>query len=378
MVMTVEPGFGGQAFMQDPAAKIVAARASVARRRRGPRRRRRQPRTAAIVGGARASTSSSSVPRSGSGHDMAPEIRLVKALADEGYRSSSTPASRHAARPLAERREVAAAAKRRGRDEAAASRDRARHRQRTRAARTSCSAATLSRSRSAPAARAAAGPRRRMAPLNPPGSRRAPAPASPRRGRRGASPAAARQRGPRCASRASGRRSERGCSSCSASGRRRGRGPALARRITELRIFRDEDGRTNRSLIDVGGEVLVVSQFTLFADTSRGRRPGFTGAARRISRTPLRTVLRGGRGAGPARRPGRFGAEMAVELVNDGPFTLWLDTAEPNENARRGPGVGVRSSADAARVTGRSCSACGGSGCRPGSLRLAGDVTTSG
>ena len=56
-------------------------------------------------------------------------------------------------------------------------------------------------------------------------------------------------------------------------------GAALARRITELRIFRDDDGRTNRSLVDVGGEVLVVSQFTLFADTSRGRRPGFTGAA---------------------------------------------------------------------------------------------------
>src|SRR4051812_32402549 len=54
---------------------------------------------------------------------------------------------------------------------------------------------------------------------------------------------------------------------------------ALARQVTEMRIFRDEDGRTNRSLLDVAGAVLVVSQFTLFADTSRGRRPGFTGAA---------------------------------------------------------------------------------------------------
>ena len=61
--------------------------------------------------------------------------------------------------------------------------------------------------------------------------------------------------------------------------RRRGIADALARRVAELRIFRDEEGRTNRSLIDVGGEALVVSQFTLFADTRRGRRPGFTGAA---------------------------------------------------------------------------------------------------
>ena len=56
-------------------------------------------------------------------------------------------------------------------------------------------------------------------------------------------------------------------------------GAALARRIAELRIFEDDEGRTNRSLVDVGGDALVVSQFTLFADTSRGRRPGFTGAA---------------------------------------------------------------------------------------------------
>ncbi len=104
---------------------------------------------------------------------------------------------------------------------------------------------------------------------------------------------------------------------------------ALARRVTELRIFRDEEGRTNRSLIDVRGEALVVSQFTLFADTSRGRRPGFTQAA-----APEHAERLYERFAAALREhdvrvgTGRFGAEMALELVNDGPFTIWLDTAE--------------------------------------------------
>ena len=103
----------------------------------------------------------------------------------------------------------------------------------------------------------------------------------------------------------------------------------LARRITELRIFDDEAGKTNLSLIDVGGAVLVVSQFTLYADTRKGRRPGFTGAADpalaerlylRVA-TALRTL-------GVDVATGRFGVVMAVELVNDGPFTIWLDTAD--------------------------------------------------
>jgi D-tyrosyl-tRNA(Tyr) deacylase len=104
---------------------------------------------------------------------------------------------------------------------------------------------------------------------------------------------------------------------------------ALARRVTELRIFRDEAGRTNQSLLEVGGAALVVSQFTLFADTRRGRRPGFTGAA-----PPELAEHLYGRfaatlaGLGPTVATGRFGAEMAVELVNDGPFTIWLDTAD--------------------------------------------------
>ncbi len=103
---------------------------------------------------------------------------------------------------------------------------------------------------------------------------------------------------------------------------------ALARRVTELRIFRDDEGRTNRSLADAGGAILVVSQFTLFADTTKGRRPGFTGAAspdlaERLYERFAATL----ESLGVTVAHGRFGAEMAVELVNDGPFTIWLDTA---------------------------------------------------
>ena len=103
----------------------------------------------------------------------------------------------------------------------------------------------------------------------------------------------------------------------------------LARRTTELRIFRDEDGRTNRSILEVGGAALVVSQFTLYADTARGRRPGFTNAADPglAERLYLRFADRlRDAGVGDV-QTGSFGAEMAVELVNDGPFTIWLDTS---------------------------------------------------
>jgi D-aminoacyl-tRNA deacylase len=103
----------------------------------------------------------------------------------------------------------------------------------------------------------------------------------------------------------------------------------LARKAAELRIFRDDDGRTNRSLLDIAGATLVVSQFTLYADTRRGRRPGFIGAA--APELAERLYLRFAeslRGLGVTVATGRFGAEMAVELVNDGPFTIWLDTAE--------------------------------------------------
>ncbi|MFL5777715.1 MAG: D-aminoacyl-tRNA deacylase [Chloroflexota bacterium] len=104
---------------------------------------------------------------------------------------------------------------------------------------------------------------------------------------------------------------------------------ALARRIVELRIFRDDAGRTNRSLLEVGGAVLLVSQFTLFADTRRGRRPGFTGAAPpELAERLYGRAAEALRSLGATVAIGSFGDEMAVELVNDGPFTIWLDTAE--------------------------------------------------
>jgi len=101
----------------------------------------------------------------------------------------------------------------------------------------------------------------------------------------------------------------------------------LADKSCDLRVFRDEDGRTNRSLIDTGGAMLVVSQFTLYGDTRRGRRPSFIGAAPPDLAAELVEVFAGtveARGVEIGR--GRFGAEMAVELVNDGPMTIWLDS----------------------------------------------------
>ena len=104
---------------------------------------------------------------------------------------------------------------------------------------------------------------------------------------------------------------------------------ALARRVCELRIFEDDDGKTNRSLVDVGGACLLVSQFTLYADTRRGRRPGFTDAASpELARALSLRVADGIRAQGVEVGLGEFGAQMAVELVNDGPFTIWLDTAD--------------------------------------------------
>ena len=101
----------------------------------------------------------------------------------------------------------------------------------------------------------------------------------------------------------------------------------MADKLIGLRYFEDEEGRTNRSLADAGGSLLVVSQFTLFADVRRGRRPGFTGAALPDQAVPLleRFVERL-RVSGVEVSTGRFGASMAVELVNDGPFTLVLDS----------------------------------------------------
>ncbi len=101
----------------------------------------------------------------------------------------------------------------------------------------------------------------------------------------------------------------------------------LADKIAGLRIFADEQGKINRSLLDVGGGALVISQFTLYADLRRGRRPGFTTAAPPEVAAPLvERLMDALRARGVPVQGGRFGAEMHVELVNDGPFTLVLDT----------------------------------------------------
>ena len=101
----------------------------------------------------------------------------------------------------------------------------------------------------------------------------------------------------------------------------------LAGKIAKLRIFRDDEGRMNRSLLDTGGAALVVSQFTLAADTSRGNRPGFSAAARPETGEPLVSHFAGTLAAlSIAIAHGQFGAEMKVSLVNDGPVTIWLDT----------------------------------------------------
>jgi D-tyrosyl-tRNA(Tyr) deacylase len=102
----------------------------------------------------------------------------------------------------------------------------------------------------------------------------------------------------------------------------------MAGKLAGLRYFRDADGRTNLSLADAGGAFLVVSQFTLLADLRRGRRPGFTDAALPDVAEPLvERFVRRLRDDGYRVETGRFGAEMEVELVNDGPFTLLLDSA---------------------------------------------------
>ena len=103
----------------------------------------------------------------------------------------------------------------------------------------------------------------------------------------------------------------------------------LADKIAYLRIFGDDEGKMNRSLLDIGGEVLVVSQFTLYADTRRGRRPGFTDAAPPSLAEPLVERFKEAIAAyGLKVAGGVFGAYMQVELVNDGPVTIWLDSEE--------------------------------------------------
>jgi D-aminoacyl-tRNA deacylase len=103
----------------------------------------------------------------------------------------------------------------------------------------------------------------------------------------------------------------------------------LARKLPQLRIFEDAAGAMNRSLEEVGGSMIVVSQFTLYADARKGNRPGFSAAARPEQAEPLYASLVAHLRArlGPARvGTGRFGAEMQVRLVNDGPVTIELES----------------------------------------------------
>jgi D-tyrosyl-tRNA(Tyr) deacylase len=114
---------------------------------------------------------------------------------------------------------------------------------------------------------------------------------------------------------------------CAEPGDREADAEAMARKIAKLRIFADEAGKMNRSLIDVGGAALAVSQFTLAADLSRGNRPGFSGAAPPdLGEALYRHFCAQLAEQGIAVETGRFGAEMAVHLVNDGPVTIWIDS----------------------------------------------------
>jgi D-tyrosyl-tRNA(Tyr) deacylase len=101
----------------------------------------------------------------------------------------------------------------------------------------------------------------------------------------------------------------------------------LAEKIAGLRIFADADGKMNLSLLEIGGSALVISQFTLYADLRRGRRPGYTGAANPEVAAPLvALVMEELRRLGAPTQGGRFGAHMQVRLTNDGPVTIMLDT----------------------------------------------------
>jgi D-tyrosyl-tRNA(Tyr) deacylase len=103
----------------------------------------------------------------------------------------------------------------------------------------------------------------------------------------------------------------------------------LVEKIVHLRIFEDEAGKMNRSLLEVHGELLVVSQFTLYADVRRGRRPSFTDAAPPPIAEPLCARFQEiAASYGLPVASGVFGAHMNVELANDGPVTIWLDTNE--------------------------------------------------
>ena len=104
----------------------------------------------------------------------------------------------------------------------------------------------------------------------------------------------------------------------------------LALKVSKLRLFKDDAGKMNLSLAQTGGAALVVSQFTLAADTSRGNRPGFSGAAKpEMAEALYKEFAQHLSALGIPVETGRFGADMSVALTNDGPVTVWLDSAAP-------------------------------------------------
>lgn len=113
---------------------------------------------------------------------------------------------------------------------------------------------------------------------------------------------------------------------CAMQGDSEAQADQLAAKIAKLRIFKDDAGKMNRSLLDTGGSALVVSQFTLAADTARGNRPGFSTAAPPDEGERLYEYFAAQmRAQGVAVQTGRFGADMQVALCNDGPVTIWMD-----------------------------------------------------
>ncbi|PYG28645.1 D-aminoacyl-tRNA deacylase [Pelagimonas varians] len=114
---------------------------------------------------------------------------------------------------------------------------------------------------------------------------------------------------------------------CAMQGDTQAQADKLAAKIGKLRIFKDEDGRMNRSVKDIGGSALIVSQFTLAADTSRGNRPGFSTAAPPAEGEALYEYFADQVAAqGMPVAKGQFGADMKVHLLNDGPVTIWMDS----------------------------------------------------
>ncbi|MEC7762248.1 MAG: D-aminoacyl-tRNA deacylase [Pseudomonadota bacterium] len=113
---------------------------------------------------------------------------------------------------------------------------------------------------------------------------------------------------------------------CAMDGDAQANADTLAAKVAKLRIFKDDAGKMNRSLLDTGGAALVVSQFTLAADTRSGNRPGFSAAARPDEGERLYEYFAGQmRAQGIEVAQGRFGADMKVSLVNDGPVTIWME-----------------------------------------------------